>query len=178
MFVSCPAARFHATSRTMCIYVYAYMYAICMRQRGHFHSFTLKAAGTSTHCMHAAARALPLFHPQGSAALSVFHALHACGSAGAFTLSLSRQRGGTWACLYVGGDGLPDCTRVGVCWSLFEFVGVRVRVGRSLGRPVSAVLRSCGPVVLRVWFVLSCCQRSVMLSAMYAHDLARLRTTC
>jgi len=29
MFVSCPAARFHVTSRTMCIYVYAYMYAIC-----------------------------------------------------------------------------------------------------------------------------------------------------
>ena len=28
----------------MCTYVYAYMYAICMRQRGHFHSFTLKAA--------------------------------------------------------------------------------------------------------------------------------------
>ena len=50
----------------MCIYVYAYMDAICMRQHGHF---TLKAAGTSTHCMHAAARAL-----------SVFHVLHACGS--------------------------------------------------------------------------------------------------
>ena len=99
------------------------MYAICMRQRGHF---TLKAAGTSTHCMHAAARAL---HSQGSAALSVFHALYACGSAGTFTLSLSRQRGGTWACLYVGGDGLPDCTRVGVCWSLFEFVGVCVESG-------------------------------------------------
>ena len=71
----------------MCIYVYAYMYAICMRQRG---NFTLKAAGTSTHCMHAAARAL---HSQGSAALSVFHALYACGSAGTSTLSPSRQRG-------------------------------------------------------------------------------------
>ena len=72
----------------MCIYVYAYMYAICMRQRGHFHSFTLKAAGTSTHYMNAAAWALS-----------------------------RRQRGGTWACLYVGGDGLPDR-------SAFEFVGL------------------------------------------------------
>ena len=56
-----------AISRTMCIYVYDYMYAICMRQRGHF---TIKAArhfhtlyvcgsvGTFTHYMHAAARAL------------------------------------------------------------------------------------------------------------------------
>jgi len=34
-----------------------------MRQRGHF---TLKAAGTSTHCMPAAARALSLFHSQGT----------------------------------------------------------------------------------------------------------------
>ena len=134
----------------MCIYVYAYMYAICMRQRG---NFTLKAAGTSTHCMHAAARAL-----------SVFHALHACGSAGTFSLSLSRQRGGTWACLYVGGDGLPDCSALSllVCWG-----------SRSSWWSVS-----CSPVALRVWFVLSCCQRSVMLSAMHAHDLARLRTTC
>jgi hypothetical protein len=52
--------------------------------------------------MHAAARALPgsaaLPHACGSVALSVFHALHACGSAGTFSLSPSRQRGGTWAC--------------------------------------------------------------------------------
>ena len=145
MFVSCPAARFHATSRTMCIYVYPCvclhvrdMYAICAR-------YACGSAGTS------------LFHSQGSAALSVFHALHACGSAGTFTLPLSRQRGGTWACLYVGGDGLPDC-------SAFEFVGVRVRVGRSLsGGPC---LRSCGPAALRVCFVLSCCQRCMR------HDLA------
>ena len=114
MFVSCPAARFHATSRTTCIYVYAYMDAICMRQRGHFQAarhfhalhacgsaalsrtmcmrqrghfhalYVCGSVGTFTHYMHAAAR-----H---------FHALYACGSAGTFTLSLSRQRGGTWAC--------------------------------------------------------------------------------
>ena len=132
-----------AISRTMCIYVYDYMYAICMRQRGHF---TLKAARH-------------------------FHALYVCGSvgtlthcAGTFTLPLSRQRGGTWACLYVGGDGLPDCSALSllVCWG-----------SRSSWWSVS-----CSPVALRVWFVLSCCQRSVMLSAMHAHDLARLRTTC
>ena len=114
MFVSCPAARFHATSRTMCIYVYP---CVCLHVRD----------------MHAAARALSLFHSQGSAALSVFHALHACGSAGTFTLPLSRQRGGTWACLYVGGDGLPDC-------SAFEFVGLLGFAFESVVR----VLWSCG----------------------------------
>ena len=152
----------HYVYLCVCLHVRDW-YAICMRQRGHFHSFTLKAAGTSTHCMHAAARALSLFHSQGSAALSVFHALYACGSAGTCTLSLSRQRGGTWACLYVGGDGLPDCSALSllVCWG-----------SRSSWWSVS-----CSPVALRVWFVLSCCQRSVMLSAMHAHDLARLRTT-
>ena len=130
MFVSCLCrvrqrdfTQLHALCVSMCIYVYAHMYAICMR--------------------------------------------YACGSAGTFTLPLSRQRGGTWACLYVGGDGLPDC-------SALEFVGVRVRVGRSLsGGPClrscgRAALRSCGPAGVVC---------AVMLSAMHAHDLARLRTT-
>ena len=152
MFVSCLCrvrqrdfTQLHALCVSMCIYVYAYMYAICAR-------YACGSAGTS------------LFHSQGSAALSVFHALHACGSAGTFTLPLPRQRGGTWACLYVGGDGLPDCSALSllVCWG-----------SRSSWWSVS-----CSPVALRVWFVLSCCQRSVMLSAMHAHDLARLRTTC
>ena len=116
MFVSCPAARFHATSRTMCIYVYAYMYAICtryacgsagtftlslsrqralprtvcMRQRGHFHSFTLKAARhfqSFTHCMHAAARALSLFHSRGSAAAPG----HVCMSAATVCRTAARS---------------------------------------------------------------------------------------
>ena len=59
----------------MCIYVYAYMYAICMRQRGHFQAarhFHMHAAAwhfqSFTHYMHAAARALSVFHSQGSAA--------------------------------------------------------------------------------------------------------------
>ena len=149
MFVSCLCrvrqrdfTRLHALCVSMCIYVYAYMYAICTRY---------------VRDMHAAARALPLFHPQGSAALSVSHALHACGSAH-FTLPLSRQRGGTWACLYVGGDGLPDC-------SAFEFVGLLGFAFESVVR----VLWSCGPAGVVC---------AVMLSAMHAHDLARLRTTC
>ena len=151
MFVSCPAARFHATSRTMCIYVYLCvclhvrdMYAAaralpgsaalpgttCMRLREHFQSFT--------HYMHAAARALSLFHSQGSAA----------------------------APGHVGGDGLPDCTRVGVCWSLFEFVlrssllefalsrAVRVlrnrvnRVSRCVGRCASRCVNFSQPHAL------------------------------
>ena len=141
MFVSCPAARFHALCVSMRMPTYtryvcgsagtllsrqrALPRTVCMRQRGHF------------------------------------------------TLPLSRQRGGTWACLYVGGDGLPDC-------SAFEFVGVRVRVGRSLsGGPC---LRSWGPGVLGSWVLWSCGPAgvfcAVMLSAMHAHDLARLRTTC
>ena len=85
MFVSCPAARFHATSRTVCICVYAYMTRYVCGSAG-----TSRQRGTSTHYMHAAARAL---HSQGSAALSVFYALYACGSAGTSTLSPSRQRG-------------------------------------------------------------------------------------
>ena len=166
MFVSCPAARFHATSHTMCIYVYAYMYAICMRQRG---NFTLKAAGTSTHCMHAAARAL---HSQGSAALSVFYALYACGSAGTSTLSPSRQRGtfslSRTTCMRqraLHSSTLKAARRhlgMSVCrrrrsaglharWSLlefaFEFVGVCVESG-CLSR-AARVLRSCGPAALR-----------------------------
>ena len=62
----------------MCIYVYAYMYAICTRYvrdmhaaARALHSSTLKAARhfqSFTHYMHAAARALSLFHSQGSAA--------------------------------------------------------------------------------------------------------------
>ena len=77
----------------MCIYVYAYMYAICTRYvrdmhaaARALHSSTLKAARhfqSFTHYMHAAARALSLFHSQGSAA----------------------------ATGHVGGDSLPDCTR-------------------------------------------------------------------
>ena len=51
----------HYVCLCVCLHVRD-MYAICMRQRGHF---TLKAAGTSTHCMPAAARALSLFHSQG-----------------------------------------------------------------------------------------------------------------
>ena len=104
MLVSCLCrvrqrdfTQLHALCVSMCIYVYAYMYAICMRQRGHF---TLKAAGTSLSRQRALSLMMEwsLFHSQGSAALSVFHALYACGSSGTFTLSLSRQRGGTWAC--------------------------------------------------------------------------------
>jgi len=154
MFVSCPAARFHATSRTMCIYVYLCvclhvrdMYAICMRQRGHFQ----------------AARHFHALHACGSTALSVFHALHACGSAGTFTLPLSRQRGGTWACLYVGGDGLPDCSALSLLGFAFESGGLSraARVcGPAVVRPCGpVVLRPCGPAALRVCFVLSCCQR-------------------
>jgi len=67
-----------------------------MRQRGHFHSFTLKAARhfqSLTHYMHAAART------------SLFHSS---------TLKAARRHLGI---LYVGGDGLPDR-------SAFEFVGL------------------------------------------------------
>jgi len=93
--------------------------------------------------MHAAARALSLFHSQGS---GHFHALYACGSAGTFTLPLSRQRGGTWACRRRRSVGLQ---RVEFVWFAFESV---VRV-----------LWSCGPAGVVC---------AVMLSAMHAHDLA------
>ena len=69
--------------------------------------------------MHAAARALSVFHFQGSAA----------------------------APGHVGGDGSAGLQRVRVCWGL-----------RSSWWSVSWSV-SCSPVALRVWFVLSCCQR-------------------
>ena len=120
MFVSCPAARFHATSRTMCIYVYLCvclhvrdMYAICMRQRGHFQ------------------------------AARHFQALHACGSVSTFSPSRTtcmRQRGRFHsftlkaARRHLGMSAATVCQTaralefVGVCSSLlefaFEFVGV------------------------------------------------------
>ena len=109
------------------------MYAICMRQRGHFQ----------------AARHFHALHACGSVALSVFHALHACGSAGTFSLSLSRQRCGTWACRRRRFAGLQ---RVRVCWSLFEFVGVCVESGG-----LSRAARVCGPAVLRPCGCGLCC---------------------
>ena len=96
---------------------------VCMRQRGHFHSFTLKAARhfqSFTHYMHAAARALSLFHSRGSAAAPG----HVCMSAATVCRTAAR-----------------------------EFVRVRVRVGRSLsGGPClrscgPAALRPCGCVL-------------------------------
>ena len=99
-------------------------------------------------------------------------ARYACGSAGTFTLSLSRPRAlPRTTCMRQRGRfhsstlkaarrhlGMSVCRRrrsAGL--QRVEFVGVRVRVGRSLsGGPC---LRSCGPAALRVWFVLSCCQR-------------------
>ena len=153
MFVSCPAARFHATSRTMCVYVYAYMYAICTRYAcGSAGTSLLRKRGTSTHCMHAAARHFQYFT----------HYMHAAARA----LSVFHFQGSAAAPGHVGGDGSAGLQRVRVCWGL-----------RSSWWSVSWSV-SCSPVALRVWFVLSCCQRSVMLSAMYAHDLARLRNTC
>ena len=127
----------------MCIYVYAYMYAICTRYACGS-AGTSRQRGTSTHYMHAAAWALS-----------------------------RRQRGGTWACLYVGGDGLPDCSALSLLGFAFESGGLS-RAARVCS---PAVVRPCGPVVLR-----SCGPAgvlcAVMLSAMHAHDLARLRTTC
>ena len=151
MFVSCPAARFHATSRTMCIYVYlcvsmciyvyAYMYAICTRcVCGSAGTCTLSLSrqrGTSTHCMHAAARALSLFHSRGSAAAPG----HVCISAATVCRTAARSSLSGFA---------------------FESGGLS-RAARVCG---PAVLRCCGPVVLRVCFVLSCCQRCMR------HDLA------
>jgi len=162
MFVSCPAARFHATSRTMCIYVYLCvclhvrdMYAIWMRQRGHF---TLKAAGTSLSRQRALSRTICM-RQRGH-----FHALYVCGSVGTFThcmyAAYEYERGDT--CMsaatpgHVGGDGSAGLhARSSLLGFAFESV---VRV-----------LWSCGPAGVVC---------AVMLSAMYAHDLARLRTTC
>ena len=148
-----------AISRNFTHYVYLCvclhvrdMYVICMRQRGHF---TLKAAGTSLSRQRALSLMMEwsLFHSQGSAALSVFHALYACGSSGTFTLSLSRQRGGTWACRRRRPSGLH------ARWSLlefaFEFVGVCVESG-GLSR-AARVLRSCGPAALRPCGCVLCC---------------------
>jgi hypothetical protein len=149
MFVSCPAARFHALCVSMCMptctrYVCGSAGTSLSRQRG-----------TSTHCMYAVAWALSrtaFMRQRGH-----FHSS---------TLKAARRHLGMSVCRRRRSAGLQ---RVGVCWSLFEFVGVRVRVGRSLsGGPC---LRSCGPAVL-----LSCGPAgvvcAVMLSAMHAHDLA------
>ena len=157
MFVSCPAARFHATSRTKCIYVYAYMHAICtryvcgsagtslsrqralprtvcMRQRGHFQSFT--------HYMHAAARALSLFHSS--------------------TLKAARRHLGMSVCRRRRSAGLQRVSLLGLRSSLLEFALSR---GSLSGGPC---LRSCGPAALRPCGCglcchavsdLSCCQR-------------------
>ena len=155
MFVSCPAARFHATSRTMCIYVYAYMYAICMRQRGHF---TLKAAGTSTHCMHAAARALHSSTLKAARHFQSFtHCMHAAARALSLfhssTLKAARRHLGMSVCRRRRSAGLQRVSLLGLRSSLLEFALSR---GSLSGGPC---LRSCGPAALRVWFVLSCCQR-------------------
>ena len=114
---------------------------------------TSRQRGTSTHYMHAAAR-----H---------FHALYACGSAGTFTLSLSRQRGGTWACRRRRSAGLHARS------SLFEFVGVCVRVCVELGGPCPAQPRqSCQPLCqpLRQPLCQSLCQ---FLSTACAHTPTR-----
>ena len=105
---------------------------------------SMRQRGTFTHYMHAAARALSLFHSQGRAA----------------------------APGHVGGDGLPDCTRVRVCWSLFEFVGV-CRVCVELGGPCPAQPRqSCQPLCqpLRQPLCQSLCQ---FLSTACAHTPTR-----
>ena len=109
--------------------------SVCMRQRGHF--------------------TFPLSRQRGTFSLSRTTCMRQRGHFHSSTVPLSRQRGGTWACLYVGGDGLPDCSAFEFVWFAFESV---VRV-----------LWSCGPAGVVC---------AVMLSAMYAHDLARLRTTC
>ena len=72
--------------------------------------------------------------------------------AAAWALS-RRQRGGTWACLYVGGDGLPDCSALSLLGFAFESGGLS-RAARVCG---PAVLRSCGPVVLRPCACGLCC---------------------
>ena len=91
--------------------------------------------------MHAAARALSLFHSQGS---GHFHALHACGSVGTLTQAARRHLGMS-VCRRRRSAGLQ---RVRVC--------LVCCCSRSSRWSVS-----CGPAALRVCFVLSCCQRCI-----------------
>ena len=157
MFVSCPAARFHALSVPMCMptctrYVCgsagtftlslsrqrALPRTVCMRQRGHFTLPLSRQRGhfqSFTHYMHAAARALSLFHSS--------------------TLKAARRHLGMSVCRRRRSAGLQRVEFVGLLGFAFESV---VRV-----------LWSCGPAGVVC---------AVMLSAMHAHDLARLRTTC
>ena len=100
----------HALCVSMCIHVYAYMYAICTRY---------------VRDMHAAARAL-----------------HSS------TLKAARRHLGMSVCRRRRSAGLQ---RVRVC------CGSRSSRAVSLGRPVSAVLRSCGPAALRPCGCGLCC---------------------
>ena len=176
MFVSCPAARFHATSRrgTTCIYVYAYMDAICMRQRGHFqaarHFHALHACGSAAlsrtmcmrqrghfHCMYAAAWALSrtmCMRQRGT----FTHYMHAAARA----LSLFHSQGSAAAPGHVGGDGLPDCTRVRVCWSLFEGRSVSCATASIVSAAVPAAASAAVPVAV-----------SISLNRMRSHAHAR-----
>jgi len=109
----------------------------------HFHALcACGSAGTFTHCMYAAAWALSrtiCMRQRGT----FTHYMHAASRA----LSLFHSQGSAAAPGHVGDDGLPDCTRVRVCWSLFEFVGVCVRVCVELGGPCPAQPRqSCQPL--------------------------------
>ena len=137
MFVSCPAARFHATSLTMCIYVYA-GYAICMRQRGHFQ----------------AARHFHALHPCGSAALSRTICMRQRGHFHSFTLKAARRHLGMSATTVCRTVRAFEFVRV--CSSLLEFAfefvlswAVRVlrnrvnRVSRCASRCVSRCASRC-----------------------------------
>lgn len=136
MFVSCPAARFHALCVSMCM-------PTCTRY---------------VRDVYAAARALALFHSQGSAALPRTVCMRQRGHFHSSTLEAARRHLGMSVFRRRRSAGLQ---RVRVCW------GSRSSRAVSLGRPVSAVLRSCGAVVL--W---SCGPAgvfcAVMLSAMHA----------
>ena len=121
----------------MCIYVYAYMDAICMRQRGHFQ----------------AARHFHALHPCGSAALSRTICMRQRGHFHSFTLKAARR--------HLGMSAATVCLTarafefVGVCSSLLEFVefvlswAVRVlrnrvnRVSRCASRCVSRCASRC-----------------------------------
>ena len=129
MFVSCPAARFHATSRTMCIYVYLCvclhvrdMYAICMRQRGHFQ------------------------------AARHFQALHACGSVSTFSPSRTtcmRQRGRFHSFTLKAARRHLGMSAATVCRTAraFEFVGVRC-ASRCVSRCASRCVNFSQPHAL------------------------------